>query len=161
LTAPSGTADLDMLWQDLRYAARSLRSTPALTVAAVVTLALGIGANTAIYSIVDSLFFRPLPVRDPQRLALLREGSATTDSSWSYPIWEQIQRQADFVASAGAWSTLNTRFTASIDGDQRTVFGILRKREPASDARGDSDSRTRVSRRPTTAPAARLTVSPP
>jgi predicted permease len=114
----------EMFWQDLRYAARSLRSTPVLTLAAVVTLALGIGANTAIYSIIDSLFFRALPVRNPQQLALLREGSGTADSSWSYPIWEQIQRRSDLFEGAAAWSTLNTRFTASIDGDQRTVFGI-------------------------------------
>jgi len=114
----------DVLWREVRYATRSLRSTPVLTLAAVVTLALGIGANTAIYSIIDSLFFRALPVRDPQQLALLREAAGTADSSWSYPIWEQVQRRADLFDGAAAWSTLNTRFTASIDGDQRTVFGV-------------------------------------
>lgn len=112
------------LGQDLRDALRSLRSTPVLTLAAVVTLALGIGANTAIYSIIDSLFFRALPVRDPQQLALLLEGAGTADSSWSYPIWEQVQRRADLFDGAAAWSTFNTRFAASIDGDQRTVFGV-------------------------------------
>jgi hypothetical protein len=114
----------DVLWREVRYATRSLRSTPVLTLAAVVTLALGIGANTAIYSIIDSLFFRALPVRDPQQLVLLREAAGTADSSWSYPIWEQVQRRADLFDGAAAWSTLNTRFTASIDGDQRTVFGV-------------------------------------
>src|SRR4030095_15731573 len=70
------------------------------------------------------LFFRDLPVRDPQQLALLREGAGTVDSSWSYPIWEQVQRRSDLCDGAAAWSTFNTRFTASIDGDQRTVFGV-------------------------------------
>jgi predicted permease len=115
---------LDVLWHDLRDAGRSLRATPGLTGAAILTLALGIGANTAIYSVVDSLFFRTLPVKEPQRLTLLREGSGTGDSSWSYPIWQEIQRRSDLFDGAGAWSAFNTRFTASIAGDTRTVYGI-------------------------------------
>ncbi len=63
---------LDTLWQDTRYALRTLAKKPGFTTVAVLTLALGIGANTAIFSVVDSLLFRPQPFRDLDRLAQVR-----------------------------------------------------------------------------------------
>jgi len=62
---------MDNLLQDVRYGLRSLRKNPGASVAAIMTLALGIGANTTIFSIVDSFLFRPLPVPNPGQIAQL------------------------------------------------------------------------------------------
>jgi putative ABC transport system permease protein len=84
--------------QDLRYAVRTLRANPAFTAVAVLTLAIGVGANTAIYSVVDAAIFRPLPFRDADRLmtAALRmpmpNGAPPIDMSWSYPKYETFAR---------------------------------------------------------------------
>jgi len=75
----------DELRQDLRYGWRQMAKAPGFTLAAVLSLALGIGANTALFTIFNSLLLKTLPVREPQQLAML------DDNSWTYPIWEQIK----------------------------------------------------------------------
>jgi putative ABC transport system permease protein len=90
---------LDHTRQDVRDAVRGLRKSPGFSLVTIATLALGIGANTALFSIFDSLIMRPLPVRDPDRLALV------TDGQWSYPVWQEISARADHLSDgAFAWS---------------------------------------------------------
>ena len=64
---------MDTLWQDVKYAARSLRRTPGFTIAAIVTLALGMGANSTIFTLLDAVLFKPLPVSRPGELVTLHE----------------------------------------------------------------------------------------
>jgi predicted permease len=88
---------LETLWQDLCYGARMLRRNPGFTVVAVLTLALGIGANTAIFSMVDWLMFQQLPVEDPKELTylgLFRGGPLNSDVQFSYPEYQQITAEA-------------------------------------------------------------------
>src|SRR4029077_16240961 len=75
---------LDHTRQDVRDAVRGLRKSPGFALVTIATLALGIGANTALFSIFNSLIMRPLPVRDPGSLALVNGGQ------WSYPVWQEI-----------------------------------------------------------------------
>jgi putative ABC transport system permease protein len=83
---------------DWRDAWRSLRATPIVTAIAVLSLALGIGANTALFSILNSLILKSLPVREPEQLVLL-------DGGWTNPIWEQVRdRDRELAAGAFAWS---------------------------------------------------------
>jgi predicted permease len=87
---------------DLRIALRQLLATPIVSTIAVLSLALGIGANTAIFSLVNSLSLRALPVKEPQRLAIL---DAQDNGSWTYPIFEEVRRQSQLFDGAFAWDT--------------------------------------------------------
>ena len=107
---------------DLRDAFRALRATPIVTAIAVLSLALGIGANTAIFSLIDALMLRSLPVNAPQRLVQLMAGEKRT--SWSNPVWEQI-RDRDKQLFAGAFAYSATRFNLATGGETQFVNGIM------------------------------------
>jgi predicted permease len=108
----------------LRDAFRSLRAAPVVTGVAILSLALGIGANTAMFSILDSLLLRSLPVKDPERLAMvgiLPDGR----NSWTNPIWEAIRDRPeldDLYDGALAWSS--TRFNLAQSGQAEFVDGL-------------------------------------
>src|SRR5437016_1425773 len=107
--------------QDVRLAIRALRATPIVTAVAILSLALGIGANTAIFSIVDSLVLRALPVAEPEQLATMAGGLGPT-STWTYPIWTEIQRRADAFGGALAWSSV--RFNLAQSGEMQPAHGL-------------------------------------
>jgi hypothetical protein len=108
--------------QDLRLAVRALRATPVVTAVAILSLALGIGANTAIFSIVDSLVLRALPVTEPQQLAIVSGGLGPT-STWTYAIWTEIQRRSNAFGGTLAWSSL--RFNLAQGGEMQQVNGMF------------------------------------
>ena len=114
--------------QDLRLSLRSLRSTPVVTVVAVLSLALGIGANTAIFSLVNSLLLRPLPVERPDRLVTVSSAYAVgygykTGAGWNYAMWERLRDRAQIVDGAFAWWL--QPFDLSPGGEVQRVDGIV------------------------------------
>jgi len=107
--------------QDVRDAFRALKASPIVTAVAVLSLALGIGANTAIFSILDSLVLRTLPVRAPQQLALVGLNGET--ASFTNPLWEQMRTHGDLVDGIAAWS--NSRFNLAPSGPSDLVDGVM------------------------------------
>src|SRR5258708_3874511 len=99
-------------WRDLRHALRFLRLSPGFTLVAVLTLALGIGANTAIFQLIDSIRLRTIPVKNPRELGTIRIadrhwGSGQFSSQYSqltFPMWEQIRERQEGFAEIAVWS---------------------------------------------------------
>src|ERR671919_514811 len=90
---------------DLRHAIRSLSATPLVTIVATQSLALAIGANTAIFSVVNSLLLRRLPVDDPARLVFMTTSSIPDRAAaWSFAVWDQIRQRPQLFDAAAAWS---------------------------------------------------------
>jgi putative ABC transport system permease protein len=101
---------------EFRHALRCLLATPLVSAVAVASLALGIGANCAIFSLVDGLLLKSLPVREPERLALVDRGS------WTNPIWEAIRGHEGLFDGAFAWS--GTRFNLARGGETEFIDGV-------------------------------------
>ena len=104
------TSTCDHVIRDARYALRVLRRAPVFAVVAILSLALGIGANAAIFQLIDTVRFRSLPVADPQGLAEVRADgvhgfgiSANFNAEATHPLWEQIRAHQTAFASMFAW----------------------------------------------------------
>ncbi len=102
-------SNLEIFWRDARYGARMLRRNPSFAAVVILTLALGIGANTAIFSVVNSVLLKPLPFKDPNRLVIIWEtdtkNRATTSliSSLDFVDWKDQTRVFEQIA---AWRFL-------------------------------------------------------
>ncbi|HEY7509364.1 MAG TPA: ABC transporter permease [Vicinamibacteria bacterium] len=109
------------LAQDVRYALRTLRRAPGYTAAAVLTLALGVGANSAIFSLVNATVLRELPAREPDRLVAIRTENA--GGAFSYPDYVDIRDLQSLVKPVAAWGGI----TASLNRDGQTdlVAGLI------------------------------------
>ena len=117
-----GVRVVDEWSRDVRLAVRSLRAAPVVTGMALLSLSLAVGATTAIFSIVDSLMLRPLPVSDPDRLVLITDTVPTRLRTWSFPVWQQIQQRSHLFESTAAWSGF--RFNVEAEGHRQTVDGL-------------------------------------
>jgi predicted permease len=114
---------LRMILQDLRYALRLLRKRPAFTITAILSLAIGIGANTAIFDLLDAVLLRSLPVHSPEELVVLAERSGARESfSLSWPQFRAL-RENDTLTGLSAFRPW--RFRTTIDGEPRLANGQL------------------------------------
>src|SRR5215510_6032897 len=123
---------MQTLWQDLRYGARMLLKSKMLTLVAVLSLALGIGANTAIFSLLDAVLLRSLPVREPEKLFFFGRGKSAVAldefpnrnwGSFSYPFYRQARRLNEVFSDVAAaqwrsWSVHGDVNTNRANGEQ-------------------------------------------
>jgi putative ABC transport system permease protein len=121
---------MQTLWQDIRHSLRLLRLNPGFTTVAILSLALGIGANTAIFQLLDAVRLRTLPVKDPQQLAIVR----LEKHNWSAgrhhgryaeitnPQWEQVRDHQEGFSSIFAWA--ENDFNLAPSGEARYAHGM-------------------------------------
>jgi predicted permease len=109
---------VDALSQDLRYALRALRSSPGFASVAILSLALGIGANSTIFSLINSLLLKTLPVSHPEQLLQVTRGK---DDYFTNPIWEQLRDHQDVFSGVFAYG--GASFNLSSGGEARYADG--------------------------------------
>src|SRR5262245_47264811 len=98
-----GLGSLEMLWQDLRYAVRMLLKNPGFTTIAVLTLSLGIGANTSIFTLLDKVLIRTLPVERPDQLVTFVEDAGGAPAIFSYPLYADLRDRNDVLSGLVAY----------------------------------------------------------
>jgi predicted permease len=120
---------VDHLVRDTRYGLRVLRRAPVFATVAILSLALGIGGNAAIFQLIDTVRFRSLPVANPEGLAEVRADGVSAfgisndfNAEVTYPLWEQIRDHETAFASMFAWA--NAQFLVGRDGEARRARGL-------------------------------------
>ncbi len=114
------------LWQDLRYGVRMLRKNPGFAFVAALTLSLGIGANTAIFSVVNAVLLRPLPYQDPDRVVMLWTADPKRDiheAGTSYPTFRDWGTQSQLFADMAIWASGSFTLTGAAEPER--VVGQL------------------------------------
>ena len=120
-----GTHFIETVLQDIRFALRMLRKTPIITGIALLSLALGIGANTAIFNLIDAVMLRMLPVQNPEQLVQVKFRSPMSDNpraSVTNPIWEQVRDHEDAFSGVFAWHP--TTFDLANGGEEQNIHGV-------------------------------------
>ena len=127
--APSFGSFSANLWKDVRYSVRALRLNAGFSLIAILSLALGIGANTAIFQLLDAVRLRTLPVKNPGELAeiripnlLGRTGHMEDHDELSNPLWEQIRDHQEAFSGVFAWGTAS--FNLASGGEARPAHGL-------------------------------------
>ena len=142
---------LESLLSDLRYGARQLRVNPGFATVAILSLALGIGANTAIFQLINALRLRSLPVERPWELATHRHragilfalaGTRARHTAFTYAQFKEFQRQQRAFSGLLAFGT--ARFNLARSGEAQSRAGPVRQRELPRRARSSSDARQRL-----------------
>ena len=135
---------VETLWQDVRYGARVLRNSPVFTAMAVISLALGIGANSAVFTLVDALLLQNLPVESPEQLTIIHYAADKTPrvsqrgseggfdektgrrhlNVFSYPAYQRLRDEAETLSTVFAFARLRD-VNLSADGNSRIAQGLL------------------------------------
>src|SRR6187431_658108 len=114
---------MNTLWQDIRYGARMLLKNPGITFVVILALALGIGANTAIFSVVNAVLLRPLPYEESDRLVFLNEKSPVLDEmSISYPNFTDWRNHTQTFQKMGVYNRASYNLTG-VGEAERIITG--------------------------------------
>jgi predicted permease len=118
-----GLGSLEIFWQDLRYGLRLLLKNPGFTTIAALTLSLGIGANTAIFTLLDKVLIRPLPVEQPHQLVTFVEDASGAPGIFSYPLYAELRDRNDVLSGVVAYD--QKPFSLSDGSQSERVIGQI------------------------------------
>src|SRR4029453_938509 len=117
---------METLWHDLKFGVRALLKNPGFTVVAIITLALGIGVNSTVFSIVNAYLFRPLPVKDPHQLVAMgtKDNAMEIPYEVSFPNYTDLRDRTDVFSDVIAFEKY--AFNLAADGQaERTFAGVV------------------------------------